>query len=1379
MTRGLGRALVIVAALAIAAPARAAGNGSDSERFAALVGLARVERDAGDVSAARRYFDEARALRPLAAPELAEYFWIVAATDPSGAMLVGVDVLKALPHRDDVRDRMIAAAAASHDEAAAVALATAGARVDPASALWPRRLGQSLLRQGKPARAAAAFRSALQLAGADPRDRAELAVALEAAHQPGAALAAWSRVPASIRDERIEWTQSRLRALAAPGAPTAASELETWLHAHPDDGPTRAALVSVLTWSHQPERAIEIMTEPRDVHTDAASLWHLASLYLDAKDYARGEAAVRDASAADPCADQAFAAFDRLPDPLGTDAMMRALHAPACAASTSSLRRALARAVALERHGDALAIVERLPADAAGAADMRRLRGQLLLWTAQPAAAVSTLEPFVTAYPADETARLALIDAYRAVGRSTDAWTTARPIVDGTSTLPDALALSLADTALEADAPADVARVLSRASGAMAASGAAAERIGRAALLSGRSREAARILGARDPATLSPAGALALIDAVAASSGRVAARDTAAGFTASTPEWHDVLARRVVLEAVTGRADSAAHLRATLAAIDPTLASVTDAEIALADERPHDALTALRRLGLATPTDRVRDLEATALEGIGDETEAAARFAALAHDHPESATYAIRATVAEWRRDPTIAARDAVLDLPRRWPSNAEAAIAAATARLRDGDAAGAVRVLGDRASWPDLPAARRVLAAQSLRQLGDTAGALALVDGLPDLEGDGLLLRAELIATVRGPADATAAFRDAAGRTSARPDLFLAWSRIAPSRDDQLAILREGASKFPANAALLTNLAGVEWRAGHAGAAADVARRAVAVDAGSSDAWFVLADVAAADSGAALDALLDAFDAQTTGRAPLVIGMAEHVAALTPTPNSRVIARALGWLDAIPSAGPVDLARVHVLAAASDWPAALAAADRAVAHDPSSPTALALRAQVLSWAGRDDEAIAAYDVYLSLAPNDLDARRQQARVAGWAGHVAETGRLYAALRARVPDNQAVAAEADAKIAFLTGRWRDAIAAYQRWLALEPSDTEARFELAEATRADHDAAGADAMLASLAATTGHRLASVALARAAELRQPAITASDDETNANGYGGSRLLDLRQRGGTLGMTFGPGGATAATIQGAALSASGGDLDRTGARIGGTIAHQLSRRVDASADLFAWTFGGASMTTGTARASWRSTDRWTYSAGLVREALLENVATIDQAVTASGAFVGTAASTPSASLDVQAASERLSDGNGRQHTTLSFTHIAGDRLRDWQAVIWAESLSYRTTSTSYFSPDTFLRIDGGIEYRHPFTAVHFRGDRENVLVAGYLIGTDNHGVLYQHPTLRLSLDLARGLAIDARGSWIRSASYDETAFVVGLRVVVAGPRN
>jgi hypothetical protein len=116
----------------------------------------------------------------------------------------------------------------------------------------------------------------------------------------------------------------------------------------------------------------------------------------------------------------------------------------------------------------------------------------------------------------------------------------------------------------------------------------------------------------------------------------------------------------------------------------------------------------------------------------------------------------------------------------------------------------------------------------------------------------------------------------------------------------------------------------------------------------------------------------------------------------------------------------------------------------------------------------------------------------------------------------------------------------------------------------------------------------------------------------------------------------------------------------------------------------------------------------------------------------------------------------------------TVSLSQALGDRLRQVRVVGWAESLSYRQSAADYYSPARQLRLDAGLEYAQAFSTPKFRGDREQVLAFGYLIGTDIDGVVYHHPSVRLTLEFARGLAIDARANWIRSDVYNETSAFV-----------
>jgi tetratricopeptide (TPR) repeat protein len=1404
-------AVLILALIgAAAAPVRA----QSSDRFEALVGLARVKRDAGDARAARGYFEQARRLKPFDSSLEAEYFWVLAEVAPAEAVAVGHQLLQQRPAADDVRERTIAAALASGQEATALGLAQAGARREPGRALWHRYVASSLARQGKPAEAVRAWQAAVDAAGAHENDRVGLALALEAAGEYRRALVAWDAVSIEHRRDRADWERSRLRALAHAGpAVDAAVEVDAWVAAHVDDREMREALVDLWSRAGDPARA-RVALQPllagtdrhrwmrRDMElaratglpaiaierleqmaTDRAAtrvdLLTLIELLIDRKTFTRAGDLIRSVSATTSTCDlDLLPLIDRIPGAQGTSWLIDHLRGRDCRRAPAWTERGIERSTAEGRHAEALALIDTLPTGRRDARPLRRLAGQLQLWTGDAASAARTLAPLVDGDPADLIARDALVDAYRGVGNPYAAWSTALPIVDAPDT-PAARLVTLAELALEADRPQAVDALLSRAPAAAAPAPIRLGLQGRALIALGRPADAVRVLSSVPLSELEPPAVLALVDGLHTTRGVDAALGVARSAPLNGTATRDVVARRGMLELLAGSNDATPASRADLAALDPTLPAIVDAEVALAQERPFDALAALATLPPGAPSGRVADLRVTALAGSGNLQAALAELQLLRQQRPAFTPFILREAELAWRLDPGRDALAAVLALPGQFPGNWHAATTAARALAFEKRHDDVIAVLGGMGGHEALPIEGRVLMARSLFAAGRAAAALETLVDL-QLRGPAEVFRAELIARVEGAEAGERIFRVLAASPDASADLFLAWAALTPDRTRRVAVLEEGARRFAGSASLFESLANARAAAGDRDGSLVAAGQAVAIDAGSGEAWFqLLAGTVAVRPADDLARLIGRFTGIAATRPALAIVTADRTAALVRSASDPLLNAALGWLGmdiADPSLQVSrDLARVRLLAAGQRWFEALQAADDAVVRHPGAAPALRLRADVLSWAGRHDEGIAAYDDYLAVVPADVDARRQQARVAGWAGRFADARRYYDALRARSPGDAAIAAEAEAKTALFEGRWRRAVAAYERWLAVEPGNGEARFELAEALRAAGDVERADATLSSLAPDGGHRLAEAARDREAWRREPSVAMVAGLSSANGYEDQRLLSLRTTGAEMRATFGAEGRTTVTADATSVQAASRDVTRAGYQLGVGGSRRLSRTaaVDALVSLWDVSGPGAAAVQASATAAWSPADRWTLQGGAGRELLLENIATIDRRLAATGGFLGAAFESPSASFGIRSSWQRLSDGNRRARLSVSATRAVSDRWSHVRVIAWADVLDHARATGVYFAPERFLRIDGGLEYTHLFSQPRFRGDRMDQIAVGYLIGTDSRGTLYQHPSVRMGWEMSSSMALSLRADVIRSRSYNEQSLLVSLHLI------
>ena len=310
--------------------------------------------------------------------------------------------------------------------------------------------------------------------------------------------------------------------------------------------------------------------------------------------------------------------------------------------------------------------------------------------------------------------------------------------------------------------------------------------------------------------------------------------------------------------------------------------------------------------------------------------------------------------------------------------------------------------------------------------------------------------------------------------------------------------------------------------------------------------------------------------------------------------------------------------------------------------------------------------------------------------------------------------------------------------------SLEPEAREARFEYAESLRADGRIAEADAALQALILAAHHDQAIASFHRAQALRGPSVALVTNGKSADGYQGQRLLDLSEYGGAVRATFGDAGTSSLSAQGTRVRASGDQSARNGYAAGVTGATAISRAFALDGRVTVWDIAasGSGIVDALARAAWRPADRWTLAVGARQEPLFENMTTVDRGLTAAGGFVAATFDSPRTWFNVQFSQQSVSDDNERTRATITFSRVLSDRLRGVRVVGWAESLRYQSASPDYFSPSGQVRVDLGLEYTHQFRAPQFRGDRQQTMTAGYLIGTDNDGEVYHHPLARLSFE-------------------------------------
>ena len=1396
--------LALVVMSAISAPVFA----QEDLRASALVGIARVKRDAGDLAASATFWEQARAAHALSAAELTEYFWVVKSIDGKVALQVAREILRTVPASDAVRDGAIAVAVDLGDESSVVALAEEGRLLNDKSAHWPHLAGDSHMRRGRAADAATAYAAAVQKHDATGEDWKAYAVALSAADRYAEAVPAWGHVPATAFAGHDDLARLRLQAFARGAADKAgATELETWLAAHRDDELVRSWLVDLwvragvpanaytavqplttgsdpvrwlrrsgelATSANMPDKALTsyaaLMATGRATKKDRQTFTELA---LAAGDYARALPALDSAVAElTACDDSTLALVDRVPDARGTDRMVLAVQRLACADSQWG-RRAVDRSVAEERHAEALGVIQKMTTKSD---EVSRLEGLLLVWTNQPAAALPILTPVLKVRADDVEVRLAVVDAYRMTARSYDAFAAATPLLSDAS-LPAPRRMALAELALEADQPSTALEIATRLTASSASHDASAIR-GRALLALGRQIEAATLLEGLPPTALGPAAALAAMDAVMATRGPEDAQTVGDRFTTIDGTWIPVSTRRLALAQLLGDADRAGAIRTRLCSNAPIACTIADAEAQLLLEQPVSALATLKTIERAGPTDmdRIDDLRATAFEGVGQYKEALAIVARLRSRMPSRIALTTRATVLAWRITRDEASLAAVAELPRMYPTDSDARAAVAQVFGLVGKDSDAVRLLTESGA-PPLTTAGRMALAESLRAVGEPAKALAALGNTLLNTEHVAMLKSELQAAVEGPAAAIATLRVFARRPKVSEAVFLAWSALEQAGAPRAAVLQEASARLPQSGRIAAQLSTELLIAGDRAGAKQEADRAIALDPTFAPSWFAAVDaIARTGTDRELTDLLHRLKTQADHNAGLIIAVGDHVAGLVPDSKFDLARQMVSLLRSLTDKQAPGVTKhltiARLEAALEEFDAALRAVEVARKLEPTSPQVLRMRADVLSWGGHHVEAIDAYATFLALEPDNLDARRQQARVTGWAGRYGEARKLYAALRAAYPTNAEVAAEVNAKEAFFDGRWRSAVDYYDSWIAVEPSNSEARFERAAALRSAGQTTASDAALQDLVSDTGHRLAAAALARNFDARRPVFAYASSATSARGFEGQRLLNMHREGGSVDLTIGAHprlklGASVDQVRAA------NDTRALNGYRGGVQAQYLfgpHLSVDARAGM--WVFNSNATFEAQALGVWNATDRLNLQGGVNLEPVQENLTTVERGLTAAGPFAQVRSASPNTTIELRGAWQSLSDGNDRTRFTASASRIISERLRGLRLVGWAETLQYGNVSSMYFSPSRFTRVDGGLEYTHLVEKPRFGGDRQKSLQVSFLEGTDNHGVLYHHPSVAAGIELSRRFTINGTASMIRSATYQDSVVAVDIRV-------
>jgi len=980
-----------------------------------------------------------------------------------------------------------------------------------------------------------------------------------------------------------------------------------------------------------------------------------------------------------------------------------------------------------------------LAAPAASVADapilVREQYGVLLHWTGDDAKAEPVLRAVVAESPSPRSID-ALIEVLRANQRAEDAWSLA-------ARRAEQPAASVADRLMSATLSLETGRfddAFARASILKDDPSVGEDArlvVAHALTESGRPAEAKKALGSLID---KPGAALVWLQATAAMEGFGGALQAAAPLSHHTDSaWTDVNIKRALWHAALEQRADADRLLREIDAVDPRLAIVARAEIALAEGRSADAAAQLVPLiADARVSWRAKDLLATALAEHGREAEANALLSELRQQRPNDMRLALREAV--WRdrqmpSDTTLRALQAVVEQ--------HAAI--------DGGPTALARALL-RAGAHD-----RALAALST-EASDTI--------------EGRLLRAQIEAARGRLGLADAAFEQLVSQEPADPAWYLAWADVQGEPLRAATVLRAGGARFPNSAYLQERLAQVAWATGDHATAQRAAALALAADSRRTGAWFVQVEAARGEPARVAE-LAQRFEKQFIHSPGALLGMADLLAGMARSPGDAAATRALEWTANLQLTDPgirTVATRANLLAALGRYEDAMSEADTLLTRDPALPAARKLQAELLMRSGDHVAAIAAYERYLEVAPGDLVARRQQARIEGWRGFTQLALTRYQAIAAQAPGDVAIEAEIAAKRAYFDERWRDAVSLYDRWIALEPGEAEALLERAQSL--DHLGDARRAAEAYQALAENHVVAAAASDRLARRRAPNFDVFSVSSSADAASRRQLLDLTDAGAGFSITLGSrarariygGSSFAAAVerrwQGMLAGTEFETITRSPWAVGARLSYQALN-------------GVAPQWLGDARVSWKNDGRLRATAGVENVAILENAQTVDSGLSG----WGPAASLhwqprPAFTLDVRANRLSLDDSNVRRVVRADVSQRLLRQRNELRLLGSTEHLAYAELRAAYFTPGSFWRHDVGAEWRGWLETPRFFGDRERWVSAAYLYGADNRDTRYHTVRADFTYEFSNGIGVVAGGHLVRSAVYDSTRATIGLRL-------